>query len=56
MRVFERFRDWWRGYSDDDLRSAYEKLANPLCIILPDRVVAWRLTKREMLAAWPGLE
>lgn len=23
----ERIRDWWRGYSDDDLRSAYECIA-----------------------------
>jgi hypothetical protein len=27
-RVAIRLRDWWRGWSDDDLRSIYEKIAH----------------------------
>lgn len=45
MNIVELFRDWWRGYGDDDIESLGEKMAVPR---RPGTVIA--LTGREWLA------
>jgi hypothetical protein len=48
-RIIERLRDWWRGYSQEDVRSLMEKLHTPSKsgALIP-------LTKREHAALCAG--